>query len=718
MKTRFNCSLLVEHDIHGWGSIDQEGRTAPLPEDEFLVQLKAGGCVLAQQRRTIQRPDVDKVAGQPGIAKGFWIPALPAVAMLAVLGKTSGATLSLAFGGEDIDFTRQDQRLADLSQYRTLRLTEPTSPVVIADLWFASDYELRLRIDKVQPGPGAAPPYKVRFFQPDYAPGLRFAQVGEADVTADKMALVSPFLRNPLLPLLITVVSAAGDTIGMDLVPFPSLCRGGWHHAELQGLATSRGYLGDLRLISDTLVREMALGGNRAPLQTLRLDMRGATGAERLFSAVALQWLVLAQGLRLEVAADAGGPDGQAILDLGLTAAGLAPQRKAPRARGGSSLRIAADSLPTIAALALRFEAARNGAPVACNFLTADAATGVPRWHVSIPAGPSWLEALQPPQVAVLSPVLSGKGRARPAAAMAVRFMDESFKSEETRILPVAPDRPRIFPGMAELDPRTTLSVVVSVRNGAPAFRDLIASLASQTLADRLDLTVVNNRSYPGHRAAMQQGAAEAFPGRFRFVDHDQPFNLAAQINLGVEASSGSHLCLVDSDVILHDPRCLETLLALARNDGVATASCMLLEPRAGKPDSVKFRSAGIFPAGLAFGGPTRVTYAEPDCGAVFGPAVYPVAANSLALSLVRRDHWTSLRGLDDSLLASESGDIDFGIRAMAKGLVNLCTTTVSAFHAGRASRGMGFDVLASGQIAVPDLATLLGRCTVLRRIG
>ena len=102
----------------------------------------------------------------------------------------------------------------------------------------------------------------------------------------------------------------------------------------------------------------------------------------------------------------------------------------------------------------------------------------------------------------------------------------------------------------------------------------------------------------------------------------------------------------------------------------------------------------------------------------MFGPAVYPVAANSLALSVVRRDHWTSLRGLDDSLLASESGDIDFGIRAMAMGLVNLCTTTVSAFHAGRASRGMGFDVLASGQIAVPDLATLLGRCTVLRRIG
>ena len=727
MKTRFNCSLLIEHDIHGWGSVDQEPRATPAAEQDFLVQLKLGGTAVAQQRRTIQRPDVDKVAGQPGVAKGFWIPALPAAAALAALGKSDGVALTLSFGGEDIDLAAQDPRLLDLSQYRSLRLCDGNAPVVIADVWFASEYELRIRVDKVAAFQGMQPPYKVRFYQPDYVPGLRFALIGETEAAADKMALLSPFLRNPLLPLLITVATANGDTVTMDLIAFPSLCRGGLHHAELQAMATSRGYMSDLRAASDRLLHGMASAGRDKSTRVdgLRLDMRGATGAERIFSPIALQWLVLAQDLRIEVAAPHAGADGQEILDTALAAAGLARPKRSGRKRAGLSLALAADSLPAIAALAARHMPAKDGAPIACSFVTADAATGIPRWHVSIPAGPAWLEALQPPQVAALSPMLAGNGRSksRPvgplvSAAMAVRFMDESFKSDETRILPVAPDRARVLADSAGLDPETRVTAVVSVRNGAPALRDLLTSLAAQTVADRAGLVIVNNRSHGSARTAIEAAAAEFFPGRFTILDYDAPFNLGAQSNLGAAAAAGSHLCFVDSGVVLHDPRCLETLLLLAQPESVATVGCMLLEPRQGKAETVKFRSAGTFPAGLTFGGRAKVSYAEPDCGAVFGPAVYPVAANSFVLSVVRRDHWNSLGGLDTDRLANDHGDVDFGIRAMAGGLVNLCTTAVSAFHAGRASRGTAFDILASDQISVPDLAMLLSNCTVLRRIG
>lgn len=726
MKSKITCDQLIDQDIHGWGNVEQESSKRPIPEDDFLIELRVGTTAIAQQRRTIQRPDVDRATGQPGVAKGYRMPVLAAAAAVAVLGQPEGLGLSVSFAGGDVSLAKQPPRLLDLGQFRSLRMCEPGGPVFFADLWFASEHELRIRIDKVSKVHGLAPPYRLRFYQPEFVPGVRLALIGEVAVTGDSLNFVSPVLRNPLLPLLITVSAANGDTVAMDLIPFPSLCRGGLHHAELQSLATNAGYIADLRSVSDSFLRDMAgIAGKTAAgrLETLRIDMRGATGTERIMSPAVLQWLVLARRLRVEAAGETGDAECDAM--LGRSLAELSGLMAAARRKQGLALTIPADALPCLAALtSQRLNAGADGKPVTCSFLTANVLTGQPLWYVSVPMGGMWWQALQPGHIPALTPVISLAGSGKSdlpgedqagRTAMAIRFLDEAMRGDDTRLLPVAPDLPQVLAGSGSNAP---VSVVVSVRNNAPLLQDMLASLAAQTVADRVELVIVNNRSFGSVRAAIEAIAAGLFPGRYSVIDYDEPFNHSAQTNAGIAAASNNHVCLIDTDVVLHDPRTIETLLRLSGNAETATAGCMLLEALPGKPNAFKFRSAGVFPAGLTFGGRARLTFSEPDCGAAFGPAVYPVAGNSFALAMLRKDCWQALGGLNGDLLGSDLSDIDYCLRAIDKGYTNLCTTVVSAFHTGRATRGMAFDMLAPDLMVQPNLPALLGNCTVLWRIG
>lgn len=735
MNARFNCDQLIGQDIHGWGVVNQPDSAPARPETDFLIVLKAGGTAIGQQRRTIPRPDADKAAGQSGVVKGFRMPVLAPAAVLIASTMADPLPLTLSFAGIEVALWKQPGRLLDLSEFRSLKFADPDGPVKVADVWFASEREIRFRVDKIRNGHGHSPPYTIRFFQPEFSPGLRLVQVGESTVGGDGVAFVSQFLRNPLLPLLIVVCASNGDAVAMDAIPFPSLCRGGLNHAELLSLQAGAGYIEDLRAMNDTLLREIwdaPSASKAAQVNRIEIDFRGATGAERILSADMLQWLSLARGIEVsaislkedEAAADPEADDG--LLGTAMTNAGLSVSANGSKRKTGFALKLPADAIPTLSVvLSRRLGSGGESDPAATTFLTANAVTGVPQWFVSLPPLSSSLVPLQPLDQPALQPIISpgGKGKSKPSPSLlpgpaaAIRFVDESFRSDDQRLMPLAADIEQILAPSAEDSDDPLVSVVVSVRNGAAAVRDFVASLAAQTLAPRIELVIVNNRSFSNPRSQIEQAASAHFEGRYKIIDADHPFNLSALTNAGVEAATGTHVVLASPDVILHDPRTIATLATLASTEPVAFAGCMLLQPKSANSDGIRFLSAGVFPTAMIFGGQPRVEFSEPDCGAVFGTATYPVAAVSFALACVRRATWQDLGGLDETRLAGDLGDVDLGVRALAAGHVNVCTTAVSAFHQGRMMRGQSFDVLAPGRLTPLSLADALAKCTVMRRL-
>lgn len=727
MKTRFNCDQLNGQDVFGWGVVEQAGTGPRMREDDFVVTLRAGGTVIGQQRRMVPRPDADKAAGQPGVIKGFRMPVLAPAAVLVAVAGDEPLPLTLSFAGAEVALWKQPDRLLDLGEFRSLKLADPDGPVTIADAWFASDRELRLRIEKLRGAHGHSPPYKIRFFQPEFSPGLRIAQIGETTVSQEDIAFVTQFLRNPLLPVLITVCGGNGDVVVMDSIPFPSLCRGGLHHAELLSLQSGSGYLHDLRTFNDTLLREIwdAPKDGSAHVSRIAIDTRGATGAERIFSAEVLQWLTLVQGIDVRtVGAGKDQQDADAdLLGQALMNAGLAGHSGKATRKGGYTLSLPADAIPGLAAILSRRLAADRQGPSA--FVTAHAVTGNPQWFVSLPPIGADLADLQPVDQPAICPELTPAGRSKTKQAaglasggtMAVRFIEEAFRTDEQRLMPIALDIDALVAGASAVDADPLVSVIVSVRNGAPMVQEFLASLAGQTLASKAELVIVNNRSFSKHRAQIEESAKAHFDGRYSIIDADHAFNLSAQTNAGVAASKAPFLVMAHPDVISYDPRTLATLVTMAAAERVAVAGCTLLQPKSANSEGIRFHSAGIFPSSLVFGGPARIEFSEPDCGLVFGPATYPVAAVNFALACVRRTVWEELGGFDQSQFATDFGDVDFCLRALAAGYTNACTTAAAAFHHGRATRGLSFDVLAPGRLPVLSLPDLLSKCTVIRRL-
>ncbi|MFT3988311.1 glycosyltransferase family 2 protein [Aestuariivirga sp.] len=701
---------LAGGDFHGWASIADADVARDASLQNAGLVLSMAGTPVATARRMIARPDVDRIKGQPGIAKGFRIPAAPLLAMAQLSGRGACESLVLEFGSVRLKLAEQAAKLRDLSLFRMLHLAAPGGAFTIADLWFATSNELRMRIEAVKPAFGERPPYRVNIYQPGSGPEVQLNLLSSTQIQEDGIAFLSASLPNPCLPMLLTVSSANGQIVAMDAVLFPSLCRGGLHHDELRAMGGEAGYIADLRAYSMTLFRAFTSGSqdNTAKrISTLDIDTRSCNGGEPLLQAPMLRWLTETHGLTIAIPGDA--PERVHLPES------LGSQDGAAKRSGTLTLALPAAALPTLAALAFQAPADAGGR-TAVPFVTADAGDGRPRWYVSLPTGIGWLAPFQPQGRPLVYPQLSDTGNAGldgalPEAPMAIRFTAPVSLVDSASLFP-APERLGIERG------GTAVSVIIPVRNGAVHATALLASLASQTIAKWLEILIVDNRSGPAERRAIKQAADAIFPGATRILDLDAPFNHSAAINLAAAAATSDTLCVIDSDLILHDPRTLAVLATLAAHQRVGTAACMLLQGTPGKPDSLRYQSAGLFPMGIAFGGKPRITWSEPDCASAIGTATYPVAANSFTLSAFRRDVWIKLGGVADDRLAADHNDTDFGVRALAAGLTNLCTTAVSAFHVGRATRGPDFDGFAPAHIHPVDLDRLLSATTLLRRLG
>lgn len=107
MRTVFCCDQLNDFDIHGWACIDDEAVKADPGIQQSMVELRAGGTLIGQRRRSIARPDVDAVVGQAGANKGYNMPVLPLVAVCAVIGKGASKALAPRFGGAELGRAKQ-----------------------------------------------------------------------------------------------------------------------------------------------------------------------------------------------------------------------------------------------------------------------------------------------------------------------------------------------------------------------------------------------------------------------------------------------------------------------------------------------------------------------------------------------------------------------------------------------------------------------------------
>jgi hypothetical protein len=488
----------------------------------------------------------------------------------------------------------------------------------IADVWYVNERVLRVRASSSEP-------CAIRFFQYDARGATVLRTAGESIFEASALNLADVPLANAFAPLLAILTTPSGDLISASLLPFPSLCRGGAHYAELCATGGEATYMEALRRVSAQLSREYLHKG-RAALRAVQLLDDGAIGSEPILRSDIRDWL-------------------SRMLQIDLPSPGS-------EASEGTVV-LPTDAIPSLHALLAGSAAFDDHA---MHYVLSDRWTWRPRWSVKLPAIYRQIEDLQTRVAPLRHPRIfrrevSEISKQEPAPAV-VRFAEMREPDPALMIAPIA--REIAEPLLArQLDSSARVSVLV--KGGSEfgdAFAACVESIRMQTMAASVE--IIMSKEHTGAQAILQR----YFPNGYRFVDAPSA------------EAQGKFVLVVDPSVVLHDARTLHTLCTIAELEEVASAGCLLLQG----PQSA-FRSAGVFMSSDGL-------FGEPDCRSVFPCATYPVAANSSAVFAARADVWRDLVGE-----AATSHDLEYGLRAMAAGLHNLCTSVVTAELHGNAFR-------------------------------
>lgn len=714
----------VDDRVRGWFSVQAEsggGQYRQVP-----IEISIGTVALGYAGRNVDRPDVDAVLPHHGQGpKGFSLP-LCALFVFARLCHSADRTeLCVRIGDrtfQEADFAEQIKDPELLTTFRASLKGETMLHVV--DLWLAASATLRLRLDEI------GPDLTLRFYQagsPRDAPaGLVY--VGEARRLGGSDQILDIALANPLAPLLITMFDSEDFLVGADVIPFPSLCRGGTHAAELAALGPTGDSSADLRIVGGYLLVELLskdLEEDR--LSRIVVDARTATGAEAMFSAPMMSWLRGYLGLEIQfselehrIEADRGDPSAVEHLQSIVHRAG---EPVTPRRDNNSYLAVAANAVPTISALVTRRlwedRSGSNSSAVATSLIVDGAKTGTSRWFVrqadqgQVAAwsdrGPSCFPLLVPP---------SNRTASSLAKNMPLAILAKHGKPPQSLTL-IHPSMGGISPSVpvsSDASPTAGISVLVVLGERCKGLDTLLASLASQNHADDLEIIIHQCGASSAVVANVTAALESSFPGHYQI--HSSAYVVPRGVAYEVLARTATKpfLLFIDEWIVLHDNRTLDTLLAIAVAADVGTASCMIL---AGGKDAGEFavRSAGYLPGRLDYTAGSAADVAFVNTFDLIGPSTYTVVANTSDLMLTKRDLWLAFGAASTRSFPRTRFDVDYGIRMIEAGKSNVVTTTISAVSADMRGERQSMDLHAPFLADIARMSKAFASSLIARRL-
>jgi len=606
-----------------------------------------------------------------------------------------------------------EKRLSARNGRRTRRippisLGETGAGPNLLDAWFIGDGLIRLRFS-TPPGTDRV----LRVLQADGNGGV--ALIGEAPI-GDRASIVDAHLTSPFRPLLVIESDTAGELKGGAVFPYPSLFRGGPHHAETLSFEDGSDAMEKQARLSTRLLRD-ALGWPKAPppqIATVKVDLCGATGAERVFSRPALAWL---SELGVSVSGFNPGTEASAEAASYLTQA-LDRPASGSVTRGSDTLVIPCDALPTLSAL-MRRSAFPTGAGL--QYLIADSVSCLPRWLVSLPPSIAKLDALQSSAAPLSFPTLLGSRSADRTVGgggpLAIRFPAAKADSDPILSFPQAPDdagSSRDGTGKAR-SRRGRICVVVHITDAMKA-ADLLESIARQSVASRIHVAaMIADDCRPQADVLLRR----LFPDRYSIAKASTG-PAAADLNATSELalSRADRLLFVSETRVLHDRRTVEVLDRMASTPGIASASCVQIRPSGFQNGSaLQFHTGGLFPSAITLNSGPSITFATLDVRPALTLSTYPVAGNDVGLMMMSAAAWTSLGGFDVDRYPHENFDLDLSLRALKSGMTHACTSLTTATNLGVASFGRS-RTASPDMMAFAEIAGLVDKVTILRALS
>ena len=673
---------LFDDQIQGWAWTKSDGSASKAQE----VELWCGSVKVGTTLRRMPRPDVDAQLGHADVEKGFLLPGSALTVLFRMLGGAEDLHPRVGFAGARVSLMDAQSSIHDLSVFQTIH--KLVDPVVgnLADMWWANSRLLKIRTNARATDLPVASTTTLRIMQPLARSGDQW-KLTTVDETAlsDKGGIVAVGMRSPLLPIVIVGTDAQGHLTFVDLLPFPSLLRGGLHESESAAIGGETGSLRDICSLCDAFVFELTgWGQTDLPLAVseVSIDIGRATGAEVVFDPAVRQWLAwmlriktTAQGMDERVSGDLGDP-GFASFTLQRLAE-ITPSTQRP---DRSRLHLPCDAIPTITAVTSRRLSRRRASQLAPLIIIDEAFPN----RRSVVAPPDLAVTMEPISTPDYAAVLLGPGDDADTTGSAdvhlplgIAFRVLEPKSDLQRLFPVPKDVRDIIPASSSAYDESA-SVLTILPRATGKIDNLIQSIADQRVDGGVELLVGIADENPHRLGALREQLEDKLPGRGRLIHLPSVLQLGEARNRLAIQAAGKSLLVLHPAAILHDVRTIATLTRLASMPDTGTAGCMMLRHNPDEPSVTPvFTSAGYFPGRFDFAAAPQFALGLPDCSAILPNAVYPVVANASSCYAISTELWRRVGGLAAALFPTD-GDLDLAVRLAEMSRVNVCTTRLS----------------------------------------
>jgi hypothetical protein len=712
----------VSHDPpnSGWLSVDAD-------EDRLLCRLTTAGRIGndAAPALSVQigRQRLGVVRCQPVLDGDalFTIPSAALRSFVRLSEHVGPPSVRLSLDAQpDLSASVPVDTLCKTDGRRPAAFYEPGgSGLKLADLWLASDAQLRLRFEGSASDAGDEILNLAAYQIVGRTAAVR--EVGRGDLASGSgLGICTIGLANPLGTVLLVATDADLTIRSLNIIPFPSLLRGGLHHWELRAAAVAADDMRDVANVSAAYLSAFLRSRHHQArrIDAIQIDARDAAGNESIFTGAVLDWLTGLMGVAVRL--DREPTDDELAEHI----ASLLPHTGEEERKPGSSLSLPADAIPTLHALVSALDDdSPNDMPSrvdsgACAYIVQPRFSKGAVWSVCMPWRPGVMEAAQPIGHACGIPRLN-TGRATPSGRaivrtrpMAVRQIDLLTMADPARLFPMGAASPSVLTGQSEVFSKS-ISVCLALDSITDNVAPLIDSLRFQS-ARPTEIVVVGAASSLNELPpATQHALRSAFPKEVRYLARDPSATRGGALSDAAEQASGEVLVFVSPSTVLTDRRTLDALASLTTMEGIASASAMLLRALG---DRLSFCGAGYFLAGLSFSTSPALAYEALPTDEVLAMATYPVAANTSLLMASRKRVFQEIGAFSSEYHSTSNTDIDFGLRAIQAGYLNLCSTALTAI-AGETALPGTLDIDLLGRFPRLDLDRLVESTTILRRL-
>ena len=237
-----------------------------------------------------------------------------------------------------------------------------------------------------------------------------------------------------------------------------------------------------------------------------------------------------------------------------------------------------------------------------------------------------------------------------------------------------------------------TISICLCCHNDAPYLKLLLRSIIENTTVP-FEICVVDNGSTDGTQAWLLE-QREKLDGKLKVAGNIQNIGVGA-VNQAVELSSGKYVLDINSDMIVlpgWDMALLRKLKKLERmNDGFASVSATLIEPRAGNPE-YHFGDFGSTPDTCKYQSLTQNASRYLQDGVRKKDTIqfsHPI--------LMSRETWDKVGGISDGYpFPGMCTDVDLGFKLLKNGAKCVMCGDAVVYHFGSATlirmRGEGVE--------------------------